>query len=201
MIPSQLHLETLGLPGPDGTLVFVHATGLNGLSYIPMLRRVDHQGEILIPTLRGHGADRLEADPDRLISWELLASDLLETLSERKFETPLILAGHSAGAVTALMAARQLRPSKVLMIEPVVLPRLIVALCKTPLRKRVTRRIPIAKKAAARRADFPSKEEAKAYYQTKSFFRDWEEAALDGYLAEGLTKTEQGVTLDRKSVV
>lgn len=195
MIPSQLHVETLGAPGPGGTLVFVHATGLNGLSYMPMLRRVRHDGEILIPTLRGHGADRLEADPSKLISWQPLANDLVETLSERNIEAPLILAGHSAGAVTAMLTARRLSSAKLLMIEPVVLPRWIVGLSGTPFRGPLMNRTPVAKAAAARRRSFPSREAAKSYYRPKGFFRNWEEAALDGYLSEGLRQIEGGFEL------
>ena len=195
MIASQLHVETLGAPGPAGTLVFVHATGLNGLTYFPMLRRVAHDGEILVPTLRGHGADRLEADPMKLKSWQPLADDLAATLSERDYEPPLVLAGHSAGAVTALLTARQLHAAHVLLIEPVVIPRWFVTLCNTPLRRAVTNRFKVAQQAAARRSSFPSRAVAKSFYRPKAFFRDWEEAALDCYLSEGMTEIEGGVEL------
>jgi pimeloyl-ACP methyl ester carboxylesterase len=179
----------------EGTLVFLHATGLNASAYRPLLSRLRFGGTVLAPSLRGHGATSLPADPDALTSWQVLADDVAAMLSDENIASPLVLAGHSAGAVTALLAARNLPAAAVLMIEPVVLPRWLVLAAASPFRRAFVNRIQVAKQAASRRSDFPSREAARDYYKPKAFFRNWEEEALAGYLDEGLREIEGGAEL------
>ncbi|WP_256618972.1 alpha/beta hydrolase [Parvularcula maris] len=190
-----MHILRAGSRSEEGTLVFLHATGLNASAYRPLLSRLRFGGEVLVPSLRGHGATTLPADPSKLTSWQVLADDVVGMLLAEDFASPLVLAGHSAGAVTALLAARRLPAAAVLMIEPVVLPRWIAVAAASPLRRAFVNRIQVAKQAAARRQDFPSREAARNYYKPKAFFRNWDEEALDGYLAEGLRDIEGGAEL------
>lgn len=195
MASNPLFTQTFGSNGPEGTLVFLHATGLNGSAYRPLVEALDFDGEIVVPTLRGHGRTSLPADALGLMSWTVFAEDIVRFLGARKELGPLVLAGHSAGAVTALLTAREIVPDQLLMIEPVVIPEFMVAMAATPLRHFTTRQIPIAKKAAARRADFESREQARESYARKPFFAGWHEAALNGYVEEGFHETAEGVTL------
>lgn len=195
MKPGTLYTQTFGNPGADGTLVFLHATGINGSTYLPLLRRLSFDGEVLVPSLRGHGRTSLDADPGKLKSWHILAADLLETLKDRSLSPPLTLAGHSSGAVTALIAAKTLAPQRLLLLEPVVLPEPVVWAVRTPFGGFLTSRFKVAQQAAARRADFPSLERVREAYLKRHFFSAWEPAAFDAYLEEGFRDIPGGVEL------
>lgn len=190
-----LYHQRLGQAGPQGTLIFLHATGINGTAYRPFLESLDWDGEILAFTLRGHGKTTLPAEPGTLQSFQTLADDVVKAVRALAPQQPLSLMGHSAGAVSALIAARELSPERVILLEPVVLPRVAVWMANSPLKPFTIDRIPIAKAAAARRSQFPSREAAKARYQQKPFFAAWHPDALDGYLDEGLVETGEGVKL------
>ncbi|MEM9811013.1 MAG: alpha/beta hydrolase [Pseudomonadota bacterium] len=187
-----LHWHRFGDGGLETTLVFLHATGLNASAYRPILSRLGAHFNVYAPSLRGHGATRLAADPEKLRDWWLFAKDVVTDLQAWPMEGRLILAGHSAGAVTALLAARELKPSAVLMVEPVVLPAAAVWLARSPLKRLTTDKIKIARDAARRRERFPSLDAARKAYRSRSFFRSWDEAAFEGYLEEGFEDHPEG---------
>ncbi|NNU15019.1 alpha/beta hydrolase [Parvularcula sp. ZS-1/3] len=195
MSEPSLFVQRFGNPGPDGTLLFLHATGLNGSCYRPLLERLDFDGEIILPSMRGHGRTSLPANPQTLLSWHPLAADILDWISREELAGPLTLGGHSSGAITSLLVSTKVPTERVLMIEPVVLPRPVVWLANSPFRKTVMNRIPIAQQAAARRDSFASREKAWEFWRPKKFFRNWEEAAFAGYVAEGLEEMDGGVRL------
>ncbi|GGY41417.1 alpha/beta fold hydrolase [Parvularcula lutaonensis] len=195
MSSTPLFTQIFGEKGPDGTLVFLHATGLNGSAYRPLVEALEFDGQVIVPTLRGHGRTTLPADALGLTTWDVFADDITRFVGARRDGGPLVLAGHSAGAVTALLAARNIAPDLLLMIEPVVVPTVVARLARTPLRHFTTRQLPIARRAAARRTDFASREAALAAYRAKPFFASWHEDALRGYVGEGFHDTKDGVTL------
>jgi len=190
-----LYAQTVGKPGPQGTLIFVHATGINGSAYRPLLELIDWDGEIIALTLRGHGRTELPADPKTLQSLQPLADDIVRTVKSMDPQGPLTMVGHSAGAVSAMIASKKLSPTRLLLLEPVVLPRVAVWMANTPLKPFTIDRIPIAVAAGARRSQFPSREAAKERYLQKPFFAAWHPRSLGGYLDEGLKETEEGVEL------
>lgn len=175
--------------------MFLHATGINGTTYLPLLKRLDFDGQIIVPSMRGHGRTELEAPASELKSWEILSADVLETLSTFDLQGPVILAGHSSGAVTSLLTARTLDVKRVLLLEPVVIPQPLVLVIRSPFGGFLTSRFKIAQHAAARRPDFPSREKARHAYEGRRFFAAWEKAAFDGYLDEGFREIPGGVTL------
>lgn len=58
----------------------------------------------------------------------------------------------------------------------------------------------LARGAVARRERWGSREEAKAAFLSKTFFRNWNERVLDAYLDTGLREVEGGVALKTKPV-
>ena len=193
---ASLFSRSFGAPGPAGTLIFVHATGLNASAYAHLLSQLAFDGQVLAFSMRGHGATDLPADPQALVSWQTFADDLVAELAKIDLAGPTTLMGHSAGAVTALLTAKSLRPTSLLMIEPVVLPALAVRLARGPLKRFTGDRTPIARQAAARRGSFESRQVVERAYASKRFFRDWQPEALAGYLDEGLRPAaDQGVEL------
>ena len=198
--------ETLALPDGDvgylrregagaGTVLFAHANGLNAGAYAPLLGALGGPETVIAPDLRGHGLTTLPAEPETLTRWDQYADDLVRIVRALAPEGPLTLAGHSMGAVSSLLAAAQgLDVVRVVMIEPVILPRAVRVLARSPLQA-ATRRRGIAGRAARRRDAWPDADAVRAQYEETGFFKGWDEAALAGYLARGLRETEDGVTL------
>ncbi|MEM0929498.1 MAG: alpha/beta hydrolase [Pseudomonadota bacterium] len=182
----------LGAGRSARTLIFTHATGLNASAYRPLLETLDFDGTVLAPSLRGHGGTTLPADPRKIRSFWTFAKDLLADIETFGDLGELTLAGHSAGSVTSVLVARQLRPQSLILVEPLGLPRTVALMARTPLKRFTVDRTPIALNAAKRRAQFPSRDDAREAYLSKAFFKTWDPRALDGYLDEGLVDDPEG---------
>ena len=179
--------------GRGGTLVFCHANGLNAGAYRPMLDALGTDEAVIAPDARGHGRTGLAAPPRALRSWTLYADDLAATLAALDPAPPVTLAGHSMGAVTALLAAANGVPAaRLVMIEPVIVPRAVRLAARLPLPGLVPRLVPIARRARRRRGAWPDADAVRAAYGRSGFFRAWDEAALAGYLGDGLVEDEEG---------
>lgn len=176
-------------------LAFFHATGLTASSYRQALAPLGLQVPVLAIDQRGHGRTGLPTDPRTLWDWHLYAADAEAVLASRPAPAGgWLLAGHSMGAVVAvLLAARGKLPvAGLALIEPVATPDLGKQIYRVPFLRPLARRLPIARKAAARRAQFPSREAARRAYAGKAFFARWADGVLDDYLADGLTDDGAG---------
>ena len=199
--------EVLALPDGDvayrrrsgeagaGTVLFAHANGLNAGAYAPLLDALAGPRTVIAPDLRGHGLTTLPAEPEMLTRWDLYAEDIARVVAALAPEGPLVLAGHSLGAVSCLLAAAKgLDAVRLLMIEPVILPRAVRLVARSPAR-RLTLRRGIAGRAARRRSAWPDAAAARAQYENTPFFAGWEDAALIGYLERGLREGPDGAAL------
>ncbi|MFN3815776.1 MAG: alpha/beta fold hydrolase [Brevundimonas sp.] len=179
---------------PD--MVFVHANGFNARTYRTLLGPLARKARILAPDLRGHGRSTLPAPPGWRRSWRDLRDDivcLIDTLEG----PPIVLAGHSMGAVVALLAAGE-RPDRVrgvVMLDPVILPRPTALAMSLPLLGRVARRYSLATNALRRRDRFESRAAAMDAYRGRGAFSGWPEAVLCDYAADGFRDAEDGVEL------
>ena len=186
------YLRRAGRAGA-GTVLFAHANGLNAGAYLPMLEALGGPESVLALDLRGHGRTTLPAEPEALTRWDLYGEDLGRVVRALAPEGPLVLAGHSLGAVAVLLAAAAgLAAERVVLIEPVVVPRLARLVARGPLRGPLIRRRGIAGRAARRRDGWPDEASARARYAEAAFFAGWHEGALDGYLARGLRPDGDG---------
>ena len=171
-------------------LLFAHANGFNAFTYRRMLSTLHAltRVEIVAVDLRGHGATSLPADPERQKGWDVYARDLADVIAGFD-DRPLTLAGHSMGAASLILAAAARGSAeRILAIEPVLLPRLVYALARTPLHPVVRARNPLYKGALTRFDGFESREAALARYRKKPTFAGWAEGVLEDYLQEGLTR-------------
>ncbi|WGM41071.1 alpha/beta hydrolase [Caulobacter sp. NIBR1757] len=179
--------------GPEGRpidLVFCHANGFNALTYRTLLSPVAEAGHrVLAIDMRGHGRCELEADPgDGHGSWANFGSDLIGLLETLEVP-PAVVAGHSMGGTSGLVAAG-LRPDllgRLVLLDPVV------------MREDVARTLgetagssPLAIGALRRRNQFDSREAAYDAYLGRGAFRTWPAAMLADYLADGLVPNEAG---------
>lgn len=178
-------------------LVFAHANGFNAGAYAQMLSALHASAviEIVAVDLRGHGRTTLPCAPDRMTGWAVHAADLrtvIDTLSDR----PLVLAGHSMGAASLILALAQMETIiSILAIEPVLLPPWVYAIARSPLHPIMRERFGLVRTARARRARWPSRAAVLAAYRDKPLFTRWADGVLEDYLRDGLVEDDQGVRL------
>lgn len=176
-------------------LVFIHANGFNAMSYRALLQPLGVHSVAL--DMRGHGFSKLPAIPDDLTSWHIFRDDIL-AFFDSHVDRPVVLAGHSFGAVSAILAAEGLgdKCAGFVGFDPVMLPQPFRALSATTAgRNMMKKRIPIAAKAGRRRAEFKSAAEAFENYQGRGAFKKVSDEVIQDYLEGGLIKTKDGVRL------
>lgn len=174
-------------------VVFFHATGFNALTYRSILAPLSSSLRILAVDQRGHGQSRLPADPARLRSWKVYREDALELLSTLEGPPP-VLSGHSMGGTVALLAAGKRADAArgLVLVDPVIMPRLVAISAQMPWGARMGRRFPISQGAARRRRRFDSAEAAFTAYKGRGAFRTWTDAQLADYVAAALVPSSDG---------
>ena len=207
--------QRVRLPVPGGALaalawrrpgapraLFVHANGFCATAYRRLLTPLADHFDILAPDLRGHGRTDLPAVPATHHSWNLYAEDLAGLIRAQTAEAgaaPDLLIGHSMGATSLTLAAAKLaagapdapRP-RLLLIEPVVLPRLVSWMSASPLRILNRDRIPIARTARRRTPAWADRDAPLKRYSSRPPFSRWAEGVVADYLEDGLRETEDG---------
>ncbi len=176
-------------------VIFLHGNGLNAATYRSILAPLALSMRVLACDLRGHGLSRLPADPAPRRTWNLFRDDTL-ALIEALDGPPVVLAGHSMGASTALLAAEQAqeRVKALVLFDPVILSRLGAAYASLPWAAGAgwAKRLPLAAKAARRRAVFPDAQAVFDSYKGRGGFRGWPETMLADYLSAGLRDRADG---------
>ena len=171
---------------------FSHATGLCAAVYSPLARYLTGEMHVLGMDDRGHGKTAAAADPSRLDGWGVFARDMERFFD--CFDTPLIAMGHSRGAVSSLRLA-YIRPELVkalVLVDPTILPKYTMAYIYFLKKTGLIRYIPIAARAAKRRAVWPDLDTVHTAYQEKRMFRTWDPECLDGYLSDGTQARDDG---------
>lgn len=173
--------------GDKPAVHFTHANGFNAETYVPILGPLAGEARVLASDLRGHGFTTLPADPAAHTTWLTYPADLIRVL-EAIGAGPYVLAGHSMGGTTSLIAAA-MRPDLVrglVLFEP-------VARSFPDFIDRET--IPLVVNTMKRRAVFPDLAAAKAAYTGRGAFKTWPEETLDAYLKGGFKPDPEGVRL------
>jgi pimeloyl-ACP methyl ester carboxylesterase len=177
---------------PD--ILFLHATGFNARTYRTLLQPLGARFHVVAVDMRGHGLTTLPARRFGYDSWRTHRNDILALL-EGHFAQPVTLAGHSMGAVVALMAAGK-RPDLVCglaLLEPVILSAsgyFLMDLPGGPLAGRLT--MSISRAAARRRAIYESREQAAATLAKRGIFRHFPPEVLADYVADGFIDDRAG---------
>lgn len=169
-------------------IVFSHANGFNARTYLSILAPIAQTRRILLPDMRGHGRTELPAEPAGRTSWLDFRDDLLALLAALDLRD-VVLAGHSMGATTSLLAAAEApeRVRELVLFEPVINR---AGIDGEPSES------PFVQGALKRRAEFPSREAAEAAYTGRGAFRSWSPQMLKDYVADGLRDLPDGtVTL------
>ena len=177
-------------------LVFLHANGFNAQSYRSVLEPLGVHA--IAFDMRGHGASRSLPQPLNIPNWHIFRDDCVEFF-ERHLpdltDGPVVLAGHSFGAVTAVLAAPKLagRIQAYVGFDPVSVPFLFRLTSALPGgRAYMKKRVPIARNAGRRKSVFESPEAAFARWQGRGAFKRMADAVLRDYIAGGLTAQTDG---------
>jgi pimeloyl-ACP methyl ester carboxylesterase len=186
---------------PDRPLdvIFSHANGFNALTYRSILQPLATEMRILAVDQRGHGESRLPADAQAYRrSWGIQRRDLVEVIDREARGAPVVLAGHSMGAIVSLLAAerREERVRSVVMFEPVLLPYRASLYARLPwVSGLLWKQLPMAIAARKRRSNFDRAELALASYRGRGAFRTWPDETLQDYVEGGLRPTADGFEL------
>ena len=176
-------------------LIFAHANGFNAQSYAQILEPLGVHAAAL--DLRGHGFSSLPAHPDNLPNWHVFRDDIVH-FCDNYVETPVVLAGHSFGAVSLILAAEKLgdKCAGYVGFDPVIMPSVLRHLSgfKT-VRERMKKKLPIAARAGRRRSVFDNLDEAFDNYHGRGAFKIVPDVILRDYLEGGLKPHKDGVEL------
>ena len=202
MSPDELRPRRIALPDRGGTMaalemgpkdrpidvVFSHANGFNARTYRTILAEPARTLRILAIDLRGHGSTELPTETEGRTGWEDLGLDL-EALLAALDLTHVILAGHSMGATSSLLAApaQPQRVKALALFEPVVLSRE-----RSGKPGLMSDDGALARGAARRRSIFESPEAAVEGFVGRGGFKTWSREQVEDYVAGGLTPQEDG---------
>jgi len=138
---------------------------------------------ILAIDLRGHGATTIPAVVEDREGWNEFRDDLL-ALVAAETQGPVVLAGHSMGGTSSLLATAHApeRVKSLVLFDPVIF---------TPSqRPSVMGDNPLAEGALRRRAVFASKAAAVEAYTGRGAFRSWTPEQLADYVEAGFRETD-----------
>ena len=189
---SAVHFGDMSAPP---RLLMLNANGFNGYSYKTILEPLGVHCIAL--DMRGHGMSELPTDVAALKNWHIFRDDVAEFFG-RYIESPVVLAGHSYGAVTAMLAMPQIKDkvSGYVGFDPVLIPGIFRAINRLPGgRAYMKARLPIARNAGRRRSKFESLETAFERYKNRGAFRGFTDEALRDYLTGGLIADAEGMKL------
>jgi pimeloyl-ACP methyl ester carboxylesterase len=178
-----------GDPARPVDIVFSHANGFNARTYRTILAPLARDYRLLAIDLRGHGATALPTLIEGREGWNEFGDDLLALLAAEA-EGPVVLAGHSMGGTTSLLAAAAApqRVKALALFDPVLFDATHATEIVSDNR--------LADGAERRRSTFPSKAAVVQAYTGRGAFRTWRPEQLADYVEAGFRDTETGeVTL------
>ena len=191
---SALHFGDTSTPA---RLVLLHANGFNAQSYRAILEPLGVHA--IAFDMRGHGHSRGLPQPANISNWHIFRDDCVEFF-ERYLpgltDGRVVLAGHSFGAATAVLAAPFVknRLSRYAGFDPVMIPFIFRLTSILPSgRAYMKKRVPIIRNAGRRKSEFESQETAFARWQGRGAFKNIADEVLRDYISSGLLKREDGI--------
>ena len=194
---STLHFGNVSAPVQ---LVFLHANGFNAQAYRAVIEPLCHDPKFhaIVFDMRGHGESRDMPQPFNIPNWHIFRDDCVEFFDRHLpdlTDHPVVLGGHSFGAVSAVLAAPQLkgRISGYVGLDPVSVPLLFRLTSALPGgRPYMRKRVPIARNAGRRKSVFDSPEAAFERWQGRGAFCGMDDAVLRDYISGGLIERPDG---------
>jgi pimeloyl-ACP methyl ester carboxylesterase len=190
---SALHFGDTSAPV---RLVFLHANGFNARSYRVIMQAVGVHAVVF--DMRGHGDSRAMPQPKNISNWHIFRDDCVAFFDRhlsKLTDGPVVFAGHSFGAVSAVLSAPYLkdRISGYVGFDPVSVPFLFRLTSVLPGgRAYMKKRVPIARNAGRRKSIFESPEAAFNRWQGRGAFRGMADEVLRDYISGGLFEHSDG---------
>ena len=188
--PSEPIINRWGNPEGD-ILFFVHANSYSSKMYQPFLEPLMNDHHIWAPDLPGHGESRWNG---RIEAWADLATYFIAQFEKSPPAKPMLAMGHSIGGIIIMLMAIQ-RPawfSKIILLDPVMLPKRILTVFRVLKLLSLTHIIPLAKSAHRRKNHFQTRATALEHYSKKVIFSRWETRFLEAYVETCLREDGQG---------
>lgn len=193
---GEMSVLDFGDPKRPVDLIFCHANGFNAATYRSILAPLASSLRILAPDLRGHGNSTMPARIEGRRGWQDHRDDLIALLDTLD-GPPVVMAGHSMGATSSILATAE-KPAKVSQVvafEPVIWKRWMTTAFNLPLVGGLAVHFPLVKTALRRRARFDSREQALKAYRGRGAFKGWSDIMLVDYLSSGLVEDGDGFVL------
>lgn len=190
---SALHFGNTSEPV---RLVFLHANGFNAQSYRAVLEPLGIHSVAF--DMRGHGQSRDMPQPMNIPNWDIFRDDCAEFFDRylpELTDKPVVLGGHSFGAVSAILAAPKIKNklSGYIGFDPVSVPFLFRLTSALPGgRAYMKTRVPIARNAGRRKSVFDNPDAAFARWQGRGAFKGMADEVLRDYIAGGLVQRTDG---------
>jgi len=182
-------LASSSLTGIKPTLVFSHANGYPPETYRALLEPLVDTFDIYTIEHRPFWSDQ---QIPTYLPWNQYSADLISTL-DAAGAGPVVLAGHSMGAVISMQTALA-RPdlcSKLVVIDPVLVPRGWWFVNQVLMRG-LGRDLPMVTKAQNRPHEFPGYQEAFDFYRSKRPFSGISDEVLWDYVRAGHASRADG---------
>jgi len=174
-------------------LFFLHGNGFCGPVYLPMLRELQKDFDLLMLDIPGHGvSDSIK------VNWNQAAELLYQALA-KQLDTlapqSVYGVGHSLGGVLTLLSAHR-HPgtfNSIVLLDPVLFPRRMVLLMQAAGLLQLTHLLhPLVRPTLARRRQWPDAAAASDYLCGRKIFVGWADEALQAYVDFALKVDDSG---------
>ncbi len=176
--------------GGKGELVhFAHANGFPPGTYNALINELRKNNRVLSMKARPLWPN---SDHQTFKTWQTAADDLIRFLDKQKL-TGVIGVGHSFGANATVMAATK-RPelfTKLILIEPVVLPNWMYLATMVAPKWIVDKYHPVLRKTLERVELWTTREESFAHFRSKKVFDQMSDQTLWDYVNSVTEKTAE----------
>lgn len=188
---GQFSLNLVHDFGGDGTLIHLaHANGFPPATYKPFAENFTDLYHVIGLPARPLWPD---SQPSDAPNWHILADDLIQGLNALDLENTIGV-GHSMGGTYTMLAAIRYPSlfSKLVLIDPVILPPTRLRVLKLMRRLGLGKRQPLVQGALYRRRTWPSYQECYNHWRSKIFFKNWPDESLWAYVKAGIIEHEDG---------
>jgi pimeloyl-ACP methyl ester carboxylesterase len=182
--------------GGDGPLALLHhANGFCAATWALVAERLRPHFRVVAMDARGHGHSTKLAD-ETAYAWPRFGEDAAAVARSLAADHPdgriALGLGHSFGGTSLMLASAEVPDlfERLVLVDPVLPPPVVVETSIDPTRAERGRGL--AEGARRRRHEFPDRDAARAAWEGKAFFRDWDSRALDLYVAEALRDRPDG---------
>lgn len=172
---------------------FLHGNGFCGPVYLPMLKELHKDFDLLMLDIPGHGvSDSIAVDWNQAA--ELVHQAMIRQLDALAPQTIYGL-GHSLGAVLTLLSAHRHPDTfkSIVLLDPVLFPQRMLLLMRAAKLLKLTQLVhPLVRPTLKRRRQWQSANAARDYLSGRKIFHGWTHEALQAFIDFALQSDDSG---------